>query len=99
MISQVLPGRTIDTSHTVQTILTRYPVADDYDKKLADAYAATMLKGTRDEDYSVAYSAQANLDSIAGADYVLGRNEFALQHQHRMLYRHVEHGSAEVRDS
>ena len=99
MISQVLPGRTIDTSHTVQTILTRYPVVDDYNKKLADAYAATMLKGTRDEDYSVAYSAQANLDSIAGTDYVLGRNEFALQHQHQQLYRHVEQGSAEVRGS
>ena len=96
MISQVLPGRTIDTSHTVQTILTRYPVVDDNDTKLADAYAATMLKGTRDEDYSVAYAAQASLDAIAGTEYVLGRNEFALQHQHRMLYEHVGQGAAEA---
>jgi phenylpropionate dioxygenase-like ring-hydroxylating dioxygenase large terminal subunit len=87
MVSQILPGTTPDTCHTVQNILTRHPVTTDAERAAADAYAETMLKGTRDEDYSVAYGAQATLASGANTHLTLGRNEIALQHQHRWIDR------------
>ncbi|MEH0467417.1 aromatic ring-hydroxylating dioxygenase subunit alpha [Streptomyces sp. B21-097] len=85
MVTQILPTDKIDSCHTVQIILTRHPATTEEDRRAADAYAAMMLKGTRDEDYVVAFGAQAALASGANTHLTLGRNELALQHQHRSI--------------
>jgi phenylpropionate dioxygenase-like ring-hydroxylating dioxygenase large terminal subunit len=87
MVSQILPGATIDTNMTVQLILTRHTVSTPAEQEAADAYAEVMLKGTRDEDYSVAFGAQEALSSGANTHLTFGRNEIALQHQHRWIDR------------
>ena len=87
MVSQILPGTTIDRHETAQIILTRHRVTTDEDRRAADGYAELMLRGTRDEDYVVAYGAWAALGSGANTHLTLGRNEIALQHQHRWLER------------
>lgn len=92
MVSQILPGSRIDECHTVQTILTRHVVDSDKERHVADAYADTMLKGTRDEDYLVAFGAQASLASGANTHLTFGRNELALQHQHRWIDRLMGRG-------
>ncbi|MGI5212774.1 aromatic ring-hydroxylating oxygenase subunit alpha [Plantactinospora sp. CA-290183] len=89
MVSQILPGTRIDESKTVQIILTKHPVESPEQFKMADAYTDMMLRGTRDEDYTVAYGAQASLGSGANSHLIFGRNELALQHQHTWLNRLV----------
>lgn len=89
MVSQIMPGTKIDESRTVQIILTKTPVETNEHRKVADAYADMMLRGTRDEDYGVAYGAQASLASGANSELVFGRNELALHHQHLWLNRMV----------
>jgi len=43
----------------------------------------------RDEDYSIAFAIQKNLHSGANTHFLLGRNEPAVQHYHRMVAKFV----------
>jgi phenylpropionate dioxygenase-like ring-hydroxylating dioxygenase large terminal subunit len=87
MITQVLPGVAPEEHTCVQIIITRRPVETDADRRLADAFADMMYRGTKEEDYVVAFGAQTTLASGANTHLTLGRNEIALQHQHTWLAR------------
>lgn len=86
-VSQIFPGPTVDTSTTVQTILTRNPIRTDEERRAAEAFSDLIERGIRDEDYKTGFGVQAGLRSEANTHFVFGRNEIAVQHLHRWIDR------------
>lgn len=85
LVSQILPGETAETTMTRQTILSaKKPVTEaEIEKSLAfSKMAETAVAG---EDYPVGQTIQAGLKSGANEFFVIGRNEPAIQHYHRMV--------------
>lgn len=89
LISQILPGDSIDTSITLMTILSRKPVDnDDKQRERMRKYADYIQAVIRDEDYLAADRIQATMSSGANRTFIIGRNEYPLQHFHRCLKQH-----------
>jgi nitrite reductase/ring-hydroxylating ferredoxin subunit len=87
MVCLVLPGHTVATSTTLQTVLTRNPVRSRLDSAVARKFRGLMLKVARDEDYPTVLALQEGLASGANTHFLLGRNEVAVQHFHHWLHR------------
>lgn len=89
LISQVLPGETMDASLTLMTILSRKPVEnDDKQRERMRKYADYIQAVIRDEDYLAAERIQATLASGGNKTFLIGRNEYPLQTFHRFLKEH-----------
>lgn len=89
LISQILPGDTIDSSLTLMTILSRKPLENDEKQRERMRKYADYIQGViRDEDYLAAGRIQATLRSGANRTFLIGRNEYPLQHFHRCLKQH-----------
>ena len=90
LVSQILPGETLDETMTRQSILCAPRAADeseeDWQAAAAD-FSRLTLEAVRDEDYRVVASVQRTLRSGANETFLLGRNEPAVQHYHRMVER------------
>ena len=85
MVSQLFPGPTPDRSRTVQTFISRDPLATD-SEKIAGAQRADFLHNVvRDEDYATGFRITSALRSGANKEFIFGRNEVALQHVHRWV--------------
>lgn len=84
-VSLVLPGRSWDVSHTEQHILLRHEPQNDAAREAADQSADRLREVVLDEDYEIGYGVQRGLPAMKGQDFVIGRNEPAVQHLHRAI--------------
>lgn len=84
-VNIVMPGRTWDTSTTYQALLLRDEPTDEEEIKSADATSDWFHEVIRDEDYSTCFGIQRSLHSMAGKDFLFGRNEPGPQHFHRTV--------------
>ncbi|MGA8116446.1 MAG: aromatic ring-hydroxylating dioxygenase subunit alpha [Actinocatenispora sp.] len=87
MVCIVLPGATVGTSMTYQTVLTRNPSRTRVDRAIARKFSGLMLRVARDEDYPTVAGIQDGLASGANTHFLLGRNEVAVQHFHSWVRR------------
>jgi nitrite reductase/ring-hydroxylating ferredoxin subunit len=89
LVSHIFPGERSDTTLTRQTVLTATPPQSDAERAGAEAFSDLALRAVRDEDYSLAFSIQKNLGCGANSHLLLGRNEPAVQHYHRMVEKYA----------
>ncbi len=89
LVSQIYPGPTSVTTVTRQTVLTAKVPMTPEDVAAADHFSAIALQAVRDEDYAIAMRVQQGLRSGANTHFILGRNEPAVQHYHRMIDRYA----------
>ncbi len=85
LFSTVVPGADPSTSRTMQTVLLRTAPASRSEVMSARAYAGSMQRTVRDEDYGVGVAIQRGLGAITDDVLLLGRNEIGVQHFHAAL--------------
>lgn len=85
LVSQVLPGTTVDTSLTIQRIITNREVHGTEMEEAVQAFADLTFATVREEDYSATPRIQQTLKSGASTEYYVGRNEIGIQHFQRGL--------------
>jgi phenylpropionate dioxygenase-like ring-hydroxylating dioxygenase large terminal subunit len=88
LVSQIYPGENSSTTFTRQTVLSERAPQTPEELEAAERFSAIALKAVRDEDYAIALRIQNNLKSGGNTHFVLGRNEPAVQHYHRMVSRY-----------
>lgn len=96
MISQLLPGRTVDESFTTQFyVLEREPTDPEVIQGAHDQFAflETVVK---DEDYATGIRQQQALSSGLMSEVLFGRNEGGGQEFHRWTRQLVEASDAEL---
>lgn len=85
LISQVLPGPTVDTSITIQSTYSRTPIDSDERRATLDKRARFIRDVILEEDYFLNHKIGAGLLSGANEVLTFGRNEPGLHHYHRMI--------------
>lgn len=85
LISQVLPGPTVDTSITIQSTYSRSPIDSDERRAELDKRARFIRDVILEEDYFLNHKIGAGLRSGANTHLTFGRNEPGLHHFHRMV--------------
>jgi hypothetical protein len=85
LISQVLPGPTVDTSITIQSTYSRSPIESDERRAELDKRAKFIRDVILEEDYFLNHKIGAGLRSGANSHLTFGRNEPGLHHFHRMV--------------
>lgn len=89
LVSQLFPGPTFDTSITRQTILAAREPKTAEEKAKTQAFSELALQAVRDEDYKVGAHIQHGLGSGANSEFLIGRNEPAIQHYHQWVAKFV----------
>ena len=87
VVSIMLPGDSWGESMTWQTTLLRHAPESAEELAEAERTAEWFFAAFRDEDYTAQGQVQAGLDSVAGSQMVIGRNEIAVQYAHDTLER------------
>lgn len=85
LISQVLPGPTVETSITIQSTYSRSPIDSDERRAELDKRARFIRDVILEEDYFLNHKIGAGLQSGANEFLTFGRNEPGLHHFHRMV--------------
>jgi len=85
LISQVLPGSTVDTSITIQSTYSRSPIDSAERRAELDQRARFIRDVILEEDYFLNHKIGAGLSSGANEFLTFGRNEPGLHHFHRMV--------------
>lgn len=85
LVSQVLPGPTVDTSITIQSTYSRSPIDSDERRAELDKRARFIRDVILEEDYFLNHKIGAGLRSGANDHLTFGRNEPGLHHFHRMV--------------
>lgn len=85
LVSHIFPGSDSSRTITRQVVLTMQPPQTPAEIAAAESFSDIALRAVRDEDYSIASAIQKNLASGANRAFLLGRNEPAVQHYHRMI--------------
>jgi phenylpropionate dioxygenase-like ring-hydroxylating dioxygenase large terminal subunit len=85
LISQVLPGPTVDTSITIQSTYSRSPIDSEERRAELDKRARFIRDVILEEDYFLNHKIGAGLRSGANTHLTFGRNEPGLHHFHRMV--------------
>lgn len=89
LVSQIRPGETPDKTITRQTILSAKVPTTEAEIERSRAFSKMAETAVAGEDYPVGQSIQAGLDSGANQVFLIGRNEPAIQHYHRMVEKFV----------
>jgi phenylpropionate dioxygenase-like ring-hydroxylating dioxygenase large terminal subunit len=89
LVSHIFPGADSSKTVTRQTVLTMQPPRTPAEIAAAESFSDIALRAVRDEDYSIAFNIQNNLRSGANTHFLLGRNEPAVQHYHRMIAQYA----------
>jgi phenylpropionate dioxygenase-like ring-hydroxylating dioxygenase large terminal subunit len=87
LVSQILPGDNPQETITRQTILSAKEPLTAEDKTKSQNFSEMARLAVAGEDYPVGMTIQAGLDSGANSEFLIGRNEPAIQHYHRMVER------------
>ena len=89
LVSQVLPGPTVETSITIQSTYSRAPIEDDARRSELDTRARFIRDVILEEDYFLNHKIGAGLQSGANDVLTFGRNEPGLHHYHRMIEQYA----------
>jgi len=89
LVTRLYPGLQPDQTTCVQTLLTRREPTEEV---LAEAkgFEATYKQITQNEDFVLDYAIQHASENNGGKSFLLGRNEYALQHFHQSIARFVD---------
>ena len=85
LIGFIFPGETSTTTVTRQLILSAEAPATDLEAAEVETFSQMTLQAVRDEDYALVATVQNALHSGANDSFLIGRNEPAVQHYHRMI--------------
>ncbi|MEK9594256.1 MAG: SRPBCC family protein, partial [Luminiphilus sp.] len=85
LIGFIFPGETSTTTVTRQLILSARAPATDQEAAEVETFSQMTLQAVRDEDYALVATVQGALGSGANDSFLIGRNEPAVQHYHRMI--------------
>ena len=97
LVSQIFPGPSIDSTQTIQFILSARPPETESDEQATDIFSAMVLQAVQDEDYRIGFGIQESILTGANQAFVFGRNEPAVQNYHRSVARFMaDLGKAEA---
>jgi len=85
LVGFIYPGETSAKTVTRQLILSAQTPTTDQAKVALEAFSQMTLQAVRDEDYVLVATVQEALQSGANESFLIGRNEPAVQHYHRMI--------------
>tara|TARA_B100000035_G_scaffold86563_1_gene72729 strand:- start:1572 stop:2711 length:1140 start_codon:yes stop_codon:yes gene_type:complete len=85
LIGFIFPGETGTTTVTRQLILSAEAPVTEAATKAVETFSQMTLQAVRDEDYALVATVQGSLGSGANDSFLIGRNEPAVQHYHRMI--------------
>jgi len=85
MVSVILPGADVDRSDVFQTQYSREPIDTPEKVEELETRRKVYAAITADEDFSTVMSINRTLPSLAGTDFLLGRNESGNQNLHRWV--------------
>ena len=85
LVGFIFPGETGTTTVTRQLILSAEAPATEDAAKAVETFSQMTLQAVRDEDYALVATVQGALGSGANDSFLIGRNEPAVQHYHRMI--------------
>jgi len=92
MISQLLPGSTVDKSRTLQNHIYPKAPATDEERALMDTAVSLFINAVENEDNWVCAKIQRGLVSGGNKDFVFGRNELGLHRLHEWMDYYVKDG-------
>lgn len=87
LVSQIFPGPTPDITITRQSVLAAEPPTSDAAIQATEAFSAMVLQAVQDEDYVIGAGIQSVIHAGANEEFLIGRNEPAVQHYHRNIAR------------
>jgi len=93
LVSQIFPGATPTSTTTRQIVLSASPPATDEARAASRMFSDMVLMAVRDEDYRVGMTIQDGLHSGANSEFLLGRNEPAVQNYHRTVAHFMANGA------
>ena len=85
LVGFIYPGETSTTTVTRQLILSATAPETDEETSAVETFSQMTLQAVRDEDYALVATVQGALRSGANESFLIGRNEPAVQHYHRMI--------------
>ena len=95
LLSQLFPGKTVDTSVTIQHFLVPNE-PDDAQKEALDGWMQLLMKVVRDEDYYTGKRIQKALETGALEHVLFGRNEGGGQRFHAWVQALLETEDADL---
>ena len=97
LVSQIFPGPSIDSTQTIQFILSARAPETPIAQQATENFSAMVLQAVRDEDYRIGFGIQESILTGANEAFVFGRNEPAVQNYHRSVARFMaDLGKAKV---
>ena len=97
LVSQIFPGPSIDSTQTIQFILSARPPETESDQQATENFSAMVLQAVQDEDYRIGFGIKESILTGANQAFVFGRNEPAVQNYHRSVARFMaDLGKAEA---
>ena len=97
LVSHIFPGETSAQTVTRQTVLSARKPETAEELAASEAFSAMVLEAVRDEDYALGFNIQDRLHSGANREFILGRNEPAVQNYHRWVTRFATEQGADWR--
>jgi len=85
LVGFIYPGETSTETLTRQLILSATPPESEQDRDAVETFSQMTLQAVRDEDYALVTTVQQALSSGANDSFLIGRNEPAVQHYHRVI--------------
>jgi len=85
LVGFIYPGQTSTETLTRQLILSAALPESEQDRDAVETFSQMTLQAVRDEDYALVATVQQALSSGANDSFLIGRNEPAVQHYHRMI--------------
>ncbi|MFK7915618.1 MAG: aromatic ring-hydroxylating dioxygenase subunit alpha [Pseudomonadales bacterium] len=85
LVSQIFPGPSPDTTVTRQSVLAATKPESAAEIAATEAFSAMVLQAVQDEDYVIGDGIQRVIHAGANTEFLIGRNEPAVQHYHRNI--------------
>jgi len=87
LVSQIFPGRTPDTTTTIQMVLAAEKPETPEALNAARNFSELVRQAVEDEDYRLGLDIQAGIGSGANEEFLFGKNEPAVQNYHNWVAR------------
>lgn len=85
LVGFIYPGESSTTTITRQLILSATVPEGEEETAAVETFSQMTLQAVRDEDYALVATVQGALHSGANESFLIGKNEPAVQHYHRMI--------------
>jgi len=93
LVGFIYPGNRPDQTLTHQFVLCHRDADPASIDQQAEQFSQMTLQAVRDEDYALVRTVQAGMSSGANTSFLIGRNEPAVQHYHKMVEQLSQTGS------